>query len=212
MARSLTRREVLLVTGLSAAAGIWLWHAWGTTEPPAGVTAKKADAGRRDIAFGRVPIVHMEQLERATVTYDASGRDLFKYAARPPSWAEVKRLKAEAAAAAKAQREAEERARLLAEQRAKEEAERQAYLAAHPPPPPKPVPPPIMFQFIGFVGPPDGRIAAFEQNNETFLGKVGDIVKKDYRVDEIRYESVLISFVNPQFKGETREIPLSRGK
>jgi len=212
MARTLSRRELLLVAGLSVVAAVWLWHAWGTSEPPAAAAAKKAEAARRDPAFGRVPIVHMEQLDREVVKYDERGRDLFKYAQRPPSWAEVKRLKAEAAAAAKAQREAEERARLLAEQRAKEEAERRAYLAAHPPPPPKPQPPPINFQFIGFVGPPDGRIAAFELNNETFLGKVGDVVRRDYRVDEIRYESVLISFVNPMFKGETREIPLSRGK
>jgi hypothetical protein len=212
MARALSRREILLVTGLGAAAAVWLWYSWSPSEPPAAVAAKKAEAARRDLVFGRVPIVHMEQLDRAVVKYDASGRDLFKFATRPPSWAEVKRLKAEAAAAAKAQREAEERARLLAEQKAKEDAERQAYLAAHPPPPPKPVPPPVMFQFIGFVGPPDGRIAAFELNNELILAKTGDVVKKDFRLEEIRYESVLISFVDARFKGETRELPLSRGK
>jgi hypothetical protein len=212
MARPLSRREVYLVSGLGVAAAIWLWYGWGTSEPPAAVAAKKAEAARREMVFGRVPLVHMEQLDRAVVKYDATGRDLFKYATRPPSWAEVKRLKAEAAAAAKAQREAEERARLLAEQKAKEDAERQEYLRLHPPPPPKPVPPPVMFQFMGFVGPPDGRIAAFEQNNEIFLAKAGEVVKKDFRLEEIRYESVLISFVDPRFKGETRELPLSRGK
>jgi hypothetical protein len=212
MARALTRRELQLVAGLGVVAAVWLWYAWGSSEPPATVAAKKAEAARRDLVFGRVPLVHMEQLDRTVATYDASGRDLFKYSTRPPSWAEVKRLKAEAAAAAKAQREAEARARLLAEQKAKEDAERQEYLRLHPPPPPKPAPPPVMFVFIGFVGPPDGRIAAFEQNNELILAKTGDIVKKDFRLEEIRYESVLISFVNPQFKGETRELPLSRGK
>ena len=210
MARALTRREQLWIAGLGAAAVVWMWHSWGTPESPA-VGSKQAEANRRDITFGRVPVIHMEQLEKAVVKYDESGRDLFKYATRPPSWAEVKRMRAEAAAAAKAQREAEERARIAAEIRAKEEAERLAYLAAHPPPPPKPQPPTIMFQFIGFVGPPDGRVAALLQNNETILAKAGEVVLKDYRVDEIRYESVLISFVNPLFKGQTRELPLSRG-
>jgi hypothetical protein len=210
MARALTRREQLWIAGLGAAAALWLWHSWGTPGPPA-AEAKRVEASRKEVSFGRVPVVHMDQLEKAVVKYDASGRDLFKYATRPPSWAEVKRMRAEAAAAAKAQREAEERARIAAELKAKQDAERMAYLAAHPPPPPKPQPPPIMFQFIGFVGPPDGRIAALTQNNETILARAGEVVLKDYRVDEIRYESVLISFVNPIFKGETRELPLSRG-
>jgi hypothetical protein len=82
----------------------------------------------------------------------------------------------------------------------------------HPPPPPVPQPPPVTFRYIGFVGPPKDRVAAFDLNNETFVAKAGEVVRKDYRVDEIRYESVLISFVNPQFKGQTRELPLSRGK
>jgi hypothetical protein len=210
MARALSRREQLWIAGLGAAAALWMWHSWGSSDRPA-AEAKKAEAKSRELTLGRVPVIHMDQLKKAVVKYDASGRDLFKYAARPPSWAEVKRMRAEAAAAAKAQREAEERARIAAELKAKQDAERMAYLAAHPPPPPKPVPPPIMFQFIGFVGPPDGRIAALLQNNETILAKAGEVVLKDYRVDEIRYESVLISFVNPIFKGETRELPLSRG-
>lgn len=212
MARALSRRELTLVGGLALAAAIWLWHSWGASEAPAVAAAKKAEAGRRELAMDKTPVVHLELLQKAVVAYDSDGRDLFKYSARPPSWAEVKRLRAEAAAAAKAQREAEARAQQEAERRRLEDEARQAYLAAHPPPPPKPLPPPVTFQFIGFVGPPDGRIAAFEQNNETFLGKVGDVVRKDYRVEEIRYESVLISFVNPQFKGETRELPLTRGK
>jgi len=37
-------------------------------------------------------------------------------------------------------------------------------------------------------------------------------VKKEFRVDEIKYESVVISYVNPTFKGQVRELPLMRGK
>ena len=65
---------------------------------------------------------------------------------------------------------------------------------------------------MGFVGPPTGRIAAFEENDATFVATTGEIVKKEFRVDEIKYESVIISYVDPRFKGQVRELPLMRGK
>jgi hypothetical protein len=37
-------------------------------------------------------------------------------------------------------------------------------------------------------------------------------VQREFRVDEIKYESVVISYVNPKFKGQVRELPLLRGK
>ena len=113
---------------------------------------------------------------------------------------------------AKAQRAAEEKARLEALARAEEERKRQEFLAQNPPPPMAPQPPPISFRFLGFVGPPTGRIAAFEENNTTFVAASGEIVKKEFRIDEIKYESVVISYVNPLFKGQVRELPLMRGK
>jgi hypothetical protein len=154
----------------------------------------------------------MELLDKAVVRYDPSGRDLFKYSTRPPSWGQVKQMRKDAAAAAKAQRELQERARIAEEQRLKDEADRQKELALHPLPPPPPQPPAIAFLFLGFVGPPTGRIAAFEENNTTFLAKAGDVVKKEFRIDEIKYESVVISYVNPTFKGQYKELPLTRGK
>jgi hypothetical protein len=212
MARTPSRREGLLLAGLGVALAAWLWHSWVGDQPAAGATAAKRAEARKDLVMGAVPVVHMEQLDKAVVKYDSAGRDLFKYSTRPPSWAQVKQMRAAAAAAAKAQKEAEEKARLLAEQRAKEEAERQAYLAAHPQPPPPPQPPVIQFKFLGFVGPPNNRIAAFEENDVTFVAKTGEIVKTQFKIDEIKYESVVISYVNPTFKGQTRELPLMRGK
>ncbi len=211
MARVMTRREVLLVAGLGLAAAIWLWRAWGVDEPQGAAAAKRADA-RREFSTGTAPVVHMDLLDKSVVRYDPSGRDLFKYSTRPPSWAQVKQMRRDAAAAAKAQRELAERARIADQQRAREEEERQRYLAEHPIPLPPPQPPAIAFLFLGFVGPPTGRIGAFEENKTTFLAKAGDIVKKEFRIDEIKYESVVISYVNPQFKGQYRELPLTRGK
>ena len=212
MARGLSRREGLLIAFLSVVAAFWLWRAWGPSAPEATATAQRRGQAKREAAVGKAPVVHMELLDKVVVKYDAGGRDLFKYAVRPPSWAQVKQMRAAAAAAAKAQREAEERARLAELQRQKEEAERQAYLAAHPVPPPPPQPPTISFKFLGFVGPPNGRIAAFEENDTTFVATTGEIVKKEFRIDEIKYESVVISFVNPKFKGQVRELPLMRRK
>lgn len=212
MARRPSRREGFLIAGLGVALAVWLWRAWGTDAPQAQATAERRADAKRELALGTAPIVHMDLLDRAVVKYDHGGRDLFKYSVRPPSWAQVKQMRAAAAAAAKAQREAEERARLAALQRQKEDAERQAYLAAHPAPPPPPQPPTIAFKFLGFVGPPSGRIAAFEENETTFVAKTGEIVKREFRIDEIKYESVVISYVNPTFKGQVRELPLMRGK
>jgi hypothetical protein len=211
MARALTSRERNLLALLALGAGIWMWYSWGGDDAPA-AAAKKAETAKSALVMGKVPVVHMEQLAKSDVTYGAQGRDLFKYSTRPPSWAEVKRVKAEIAAAQKAQRERDEAARKAAEEKAKRDAEAAEYAKLHPPPPPKPQPPPVNFRYIGFVGPPKDRVAAFDLNNETFVAKAGEVVRKDYRIDEIRYESVLISFVNPEFKGQTRELPLSRGK
>ena len=211
MARALTKRERNLLALLALGAGIWMWYSWGGDDAPT-VAAKKAESAKNALVMGKVPLVHMEQLDKTEAKYDAHGRDLFKYATRPPSWAEVKRMKAELAAAQKAQREQEEAARKAAEEAAKRAEEARLYALAHPVPPPKPQPPPVNFRYIGFVGPPKDRVAAFDLNNETFVAKAGEVVRKDYRIDEIRYESVLISFVNPEFKGQTRELPLSRGK
>ena len=212
MARTPTRREAFLIAGLGVAAVFWLWRSWSPDAPHAGAVAARHAEAKRDLAIGKVPVVHMELLDKAVVRYDPAGRDLFKYGVRPPSWAQVKQMRAAAAAAEKAQREAESRSRLEALQRQKAEAERQEYLAAHPPPPPPPQPPPILFRFLGFVGPPTGRIAAFEENDTTFVATKGEIVKKEFRIDEIKYESVVVSYVDPRFKGQVRELPLMRGK
>jgi len=212
MARSLSRRETMLVAGVALAAVVWLWRAWGTDAPSAVATAAKKAEAKRALAIGKTPLVHLEQLDKSVVRYDPAGRDLFKYSTRPPSWKQVKEMRAAAAAAAKAQKEAEERARLAEIERQKQEAERQAYLVAHPQPPPPPQPPAISFKFMGFVGPPTARIAAFEENDTTFVAKTGEVVKKEFRIDEIKYESVVISYVNPRFKGQTRELPLMSGK
>ena len=211
MARRPSQREGYLLAGLGLALAFWLWRSFGAEAPAVVAAAQRAEA-KKDLVLGTAPKVHMDLLERAVVKYDRNGRDLFKYSVRPPSWAQVKQMRAAAAAAAKAQKEAEERARLLALQRQEEDAKRAEFLRLNPPPPPPPQPPAITFKFLGFVGPPNNRIAAFEENEATFVAKTGEVVKTQFRIDEIKYESVIISYVNPTFKGQVRELPLVRGK
>ncbi len=212
MARKLAKREAYLLAALGAAAVFWVFRSWSGSGSPHEAAAAKASESRKEAAMGKVPVVHMDLLDRAVVKYDPAGRDLFKYAIRPPSVEQVKQMRAAAEAAAKAQKEAEERARQLAEEQKKIEEARLAEVALHPPPPPPPQPPTITFKFLGFVGPPNARVAALEQNDSTFVAKAGEIVQKDFRIDEIKYESVVISFVDPRFKGQVRELPLVSGK
>jgi hypothetical protein len=47
---------------------------------------------------------------------------------------------------------------------------------------------------------------------QTFVAKTGDVVKNSFRIQEIRYESVVIAYVDPRFQGQSRELALSRGR
>lgn len=209
MARRLSRREIFLLGGLALVGGWWMWRTWSqpVTSTAAITTRVNAKAAKLDAA----PVVHLDQLDKALVKYDPDGRDLFRYSPRPPTWAEVKRMRAEAEAARKAAEEARRRAAEEAKRKAEEAARLAEYQRLHPKPPPPPLPPRVTFQFIGFIGPPDDRIAAFQKNDKTFLAKTGDVIQKDFKVKEIRYESVILAYTDPKYK-DTAELPLSRGK
>jgi hypothetical protein len=209
MARAPSRREILLVAGLGVLALAWIFLS-GDKEVPQTVASRKAQ--EKALAFPEAPVVHMELLAKSIIPYDAKGRDVFKYSTRPPSVAAVREMKRQAEIARKQAEELRkaqeaEQLRLAEVQRQKEEYEK-----LHPPPTPPPVPPPITFSFLGYVGPASDRIAAFEENNQTFVAKTGDIVKNSFKIQEIRYESVVIAYVDPRFKGQSRELALSRGR
>ena len=209
MARTPSRREMYLIAGLGVAALAWMISS-DSEEAPQVVAARRAQ--EKAVSFAKAPVVHMEMLEKSVVAYDAKGRDVFKYSQRPPSMAEYRRRKAEQERLRKEAAELAEAQRIAAEKKAQEDAERAAYLAAHPPPPPPPQPPPITFSFLGYVGPAHDRIAAFQENDQTFVAKTGDVVKNNFKIQEIRYESVIIAYVDPRFKGQSRELALTRGR
>jgi hypothetical protein len=209
MARTASRREILLVAGFGALVLAWLFLS-DSGEAPQTAAARKAQEKAQ--TFDKAPVVHMDLLEKAVVAYDAKGRDVFKYATRPPSMAEMREMKRQAELARKAAEEAARLAAIELERKQKEDEARMAYLREHPPPPAPPTPPAITFQFLGYVGPAHDRIAAFEENNQTFVAKTGDVVKNNFKIQEIRYESVVIAYVDPRFKGQSRELALSRGR
>ena len=209
MARTPSRRELLLAGGLGVALVVWLISS-DSGEAPQAVAARKA--GEKAVAFGKAPVIRSELLDNVVVAYDAKGRDVFKYSQRPPTMREYREMKAEQERARKAAEEAARLAAIEAERRQREEEARLAEIRRNPPPTPPPQPPAITFQFLGYVGPPNDRIAAFEENSQTFVAKTGDVVKNNFKIQEIRYESVIIAYVDPRFKGQSRELALSRGR
>lgn len=208
MARAVSKREKILLTGLAVAVVAYAWYSVKQDETqPFSETAAAAKA--QDI--GQAPVVRMDLLESHVESYDARGRDLFQYTERPKTAAEL-------AAIAQAERERIRLERLAAQaaleqaERDRLERERQAQIAANAPPqpPPRPVPPPVTFQYIGYLGHKDDRIAVFLNGKDEILAKKGEVVLDQFRVVDIGYETAVIGFTNPQFRGETREVAMVR--
>lgn len=158
--------------------------------------------------------------------YDMGGRNLFQYGVikpPPPSPAELERMRKAEEARLKAMEEearkrAEEQAlRAKAEQEArdKEAAEAAARLAQQPPPPPGPPPPPpppqappIGLKLVGYLGPPNRRIAVFLSGNDIVLGRQGEVVDGKFRVLAIGPDSVEMGYSDPLFKGQKKRLDL----
>ena len=210
MARSLSKREKRLLLILTVVVVPVLWGMWGGSGRGPGPVASGAQHGRRaraDVA----PRVAMDLLERPVEPFDARARDLFKYSQRPPSAAEVRRMREEAARQAREaerlRKAEEERLRLLAEQQARDAVER---AKLPPPPPPPPRPPSITFRYIGYIGPKNSKIACFRDGENTLLAGVGETVQQHFKVVAINYDSVTMGYTKQEFKGQTQELPLAR--
>ena len=195
-------REVVLVIIL-VAAGIWyIWYLTG--DGAAGSAAGAPGEPLAVIAAGDAPRVRMDLLSGLAETYDQNGRDLFKYAQRPPTQeeldAERRRLEAERLA-----REA-----ALAAQREARLARQNQPTTAPPPQPAGPRPPRISFKYIGYLGPKDDRIAVFEEGEDLILARVGETVNDQFRVQEIEYETVVMGYTDPKFEKLTQTLNQTR--
>ena len=72
-----------------------------------------------------------------------------------------------------------------------------------------PQPPGIPLKYICYLGPKDDRIAVFEDDDELFLAKSGEVLLKKFRVVEIRYETVVMGFTDQKWLDRTRELTMS---
>ncbi|MBZ5640621.1 MAG: hypothetical protein LAO51_17935 [Acidobacteriia bacterium] len=212
MARKLSAREGVLL-GVLAAAGIgYMWLTSGPDQAGRAGTARDAGAKKGNISAQRPPVVRMDLLTAKTEKYDDQGRDLFKYSQRPPSAAEIRRLREEAARRQKEMEEANKRAAEEAALRLQEAQAKAKEAVLHPQPPPPPTPPSIDLRYLGYLGPKDNRIAVFEDGKDLLVARKGEVVKGLFRVVDVKWETVVMGFVQPEFKGQTQEIAMTHGK
>jgi hypothetical protein len=171
---------------------------------------------RVDLATLKVFPVDWAALTAARPPYDPQGRNLFQFGAvpaptppplTPAEQAAIKTVQDNA------RKQQEEASRLAAEQAARQAAEQAAKQQEQanlpPPPPPVPQPPPVPFKFIGYIGPPEHKIAVLHDGTDMIFAGQGDVVGKNFRIVEIGYESIKFGFTDPQFKGQTQTIPMS---
>ncbi|HXH28081.1 MAG TPA: hypothetical protein VNL37_03485, partial [Candidatus Polarisedimenticolia bacterium] len=94
-----------------------------------------------------------------------------------------------------------------AQQQVQQQAQQQAQQP--PPPPPRPQPPPVPYRFIGYVGPPEHKIAVLYDGTDFIFARRGEVVGEKFRILDIGYETIKVGFTDPQFKGETQTVPMS---
>ncbi len=194
-----------------------VWRRLGSEPDPEAVAGRHVAPGRAaDLASIKIFPVDWAALGAARPNYDPNGRNIFQFGAlpvpTPPPLTEAEKAAIKAAQEA-AQRQAAEQAAAAAraqqEVQAQQAAQQQQAQNMPPPTPPRPQPPPINYKFIGYVGPPERKIAVLHDGTDFLFVRKGDIVGKDFRVLEIGYESIKFGFTDPQFRGETQTLPMS---
>jgi hypothetical protein len=204
--RKLTGRESILLGAVALAAIAYLSYV--SERAMSSRSAELAGAEVGELLADTAPVVPMGLLASAVDDYDRNGRDLFKYSKRPPTAEELEAERLRRLAALKAQEEAARKRRQA------DEARQEAAANRPPPPPPRPVekqPPRIPFQYIGYLGPKNDRIAVFQEGEDLLLARRGEPLQDLFTVVDIRYESVVMGFTDPEFESRTRELPM-KGK
>jgi hypothetical protein len=147
--------------------------------------------------LGEVPQVHLDWLSQPAEQYDPQGRNLFAYGP-PPSTGR-------ATPPPPPQRQPPPR--IERPPRVEPPPQRQPQPArATGPQPPKP-----SFKYLGYLGPKDNRIAVFEPGGtekQMLLAGAGDVVEREFRVVEFKYEVVVLGYTDSRFAGQTTEITI----
>jgi hypothetical protein len=71
--------------------------------------------------------------------------------------------------------------------------------------------PRIPYEYVGYLGPKDDRIAVFQDGEVVHLARTGELLQGAFRVVEIRYESVVVGYTDREFEARTRELPMIGG-
>ncbi len=184
MARKPTPREYMLMAILVGSVLIVLYSFDGGIGIGGG-GAQKKESG----SLGELPRVFLDKVYAEAEAYDASGRDLFKYGP-PPRTGRPPKPKP-----AKPKPKRVETRKPVVRPPRKQPA---GPVAAKPPE--------VRFRYLGYLGPKNDKIAVFEEGEDMMLARSGEIVQKQFKVLEFKYESILMGYVDPRFKSKTTEV------
>lgn len=186
MKRKLTPREKTLLTVLAVGLVIAFVALRGEG---LGLGSPAAVEAIVEGPVGDPPVVRVDLLAQTAANYDPGGRNLFDYYTPPPPPPPP------------------------APPPPPPPPPRKDIERPLPPPPRNPVPaeptPPFpKFKYLGYLGPKDRRIAAFEVDAgaKPVLAAVGDVVEREFRLLEFRYESVVFGYTDERFKNRTTEL------
>ena len=73
-----------------------------------------------------------------------------------------------------------------------------------------PRPPSVNFEYLGYLGPKDDKIAVFEKGEELEQARVGEVILEQFRLLEFKYEAVVIGYVDERFRDQSTELKMSR--
>lgn len=219
---SLMKRKELVLGVLVVLLGVVVWRTLaggGVLVPGIGAAAAPGRA-KVDLAPLKIYPVDWASLDATRPAYDPNGRNIFQYGVIPPpvpppltpqEKAAIAKAQADAEKARLAQEEANRLAAEEANRLAEIERARQAEIAknAPPPQPPKPEPPSIPYKFIGYIGPVNAKVAVLYDGTDTLFVKSGEKLPKGIKVLEIGYESIKFGFTDPQFRDQSRTLPMS---
>ncbi len=191
MARSLTRREIILAGALVAVA-VGVSYYTGN-DAPENRSAADAPGKAAASAVGPAPEVLLAVLDREIPDYDAHGRNLFQYYVPPPPPAPPPPPPPPTPVPTPVV------------------ATPVPVMPAQPYEPPKPKPPPIGFTYVGSLGPKNSRIAVLEVGSDMVLARTGDVVQTQFRLVGFGYETLVIGYVDERFRGQTTELKQTQG-
>jgi hypothetical protein len=191
MARRLTRREWSLIgfVALLGLAALWI------RDPEFRLGGRPAEKVDEALDLGDAPVIQLAKLEPVPEDYDRRGRNLFQYYTPPPP----------------------------PRRQTKQPPKVRVRKPPPPPPPPavtpprsttppKPQPPRISFAYLGYLGPKNNRIAVFEDGDDIFLARAGEVVRDKFRVVDFGYEKLIMGYTEERFKDQTTELDQKKSK